>query len=65
MRQEYALTGFSISGYETCAHLERICNGLDVYPGKTINEKIESFLVNTVGVPRTNLASIRSILLES
>ena len=65
MRFEYELTGFSVPGMEKGKMLDQILTGLAVYPGDSLQEKIEQFLTETVGVPKANLASIRSILLES
>lgn len=65
MNFEYALSGFLYSGYEDLTNIRIVQTGLAGYPGSTINEQIENFLTETVGVPEEQLQSIRSILLEN
>ncbi len=63
MEREYALTGFWINGV-TAKSLNPIYGGLEGTAGETINEKIVNYLVEEVGVPMSEIESIRSILLE-
>ena len=65
MNFEYALSGFMSSGYEDLTHVRIVQTGLAGYPGDTINEQIEHFLTETVGVTAEQVQSIRSILLEN
>ena len=65
MNFEYALSGFMTSGYEDLTHIRVVQNGLAGYPGSSINEQIEHFLTETVGVTEAQVQSIRSILLEN
>lgn len=61
---EYKLTAFSLKGYEDGSKLDVIYSGLEGIEGDSINEKIENFLVGTVGVTKEQIQSIRDILLE-
>lgn len=60
---EYALTDFSMPGFDEDDWLNGIIGGLDSYEGNTINERIESFLISA-GVTEKQIESIRNILLE-
>lgn len=64
MALEYSLTGFFSKGYEKGTNLNSIYGGLEGYEGDTINEKIEDFLVNTVGVTEEQIERIRNVFLE-
>ena len=64
MNREYALSGFFNQSYLDSERLQTVYNGLQGIPGETINEKIEIFLVDTVGVPLSQIQQIRSIFLE-
>ena len=64
MNLEYKLTAFSFKGYEDSSRLDVISSGLEGVEGDTINEKIENFLVGTVGVKKEQIQSIRDIFLE-
>ena len=44
--------------------MDSLINGLEKYSGNTINEKIESFLTEEIGVTQEEITSIREILLE-
>ena len=61
---EYRLTGFERRGYLLSKQLKEIPDGLEEYKGDTINEKIESFLVDEVGVSEDQIGTIRDIYLE-
>ena len=61
---EYGLTGFFVNGYEYADNLDSVHTGLAGYPGETINEQIEYYLTEIVGVPQEDLDSIRKIFLE-
>ncbi len=63
MARQYALTGFWLKSY-TAKKLNPIYGGLEGTEGDTINEKIENYLVEVIGVPMSEIESIRSILLE-
>ncbi|MBO6055211.1 MAG: tyrosine-protein phosphatase, partial [Oscillospiraceae bacterium] len=62
MIKQYALTGFSRKSATTDG-VNPFFGGLEGVAGDTINDKIESYLVETVGVPRADIESIRGILL--
>ena len=64
MRFEYCLSGFTFPQYVSGENLNVLINGVSAYPGDTLNEKIEAFLTQTVGVPAEQLDSIRAIFLE-
>lgn len=64
MELEYKLTGFTYPSYESATNLNGIIGGLDGIKGDTINEKIENFLVDTVGITHEQIESIRNIFLE-
>lgn len=61
---EYCLTGFVRNDCMNPENLAPIYNGLASYPGETVNEQIEYYLTEIVGVPQADLDSIRSIFLE-
>lgn len=63
MERQYALTGFCINS-ATARNLNPIYGGLEGTAGDTINEKIVNYLVEEVGVPMSEIESIRLILLE-
>lgn len=65
MMQEYRLSAFFAEGYEDNTLIEGLYDGLQAYPGTTINEKIEVFLTTDIGVTEAELESIRRILLET
>lgn len=64
MHFEYRLTGFAFPQYADSENLNVLINGVSAYPGDTLNEKIEAFLTQTVGVPAEQLDGIRAIFLE-
>lgn len=55
---------YSLSAYKNPDALNGLYNGLDSYAGSTINEKIETFLIESVGVTQEQIESIREIYLE-
>lgn len=59
MKLEYYL-----SGNNNLNGLTGIYSGLENYKGNTVNEKIENFLISTIGVTREQIESIREIYLE-
>lgn len=61
---DFKLTGFSISNYASGDVLSPVNKAVSSYPGKTISDKVEYFLVNEAGVSQDNIDSIRKLLLE-
>ncbi len=55
---------YSLSAHKDPDALNGVYNGLDSYTGSTINEKIETFLIESVGVTQEQIESIREIYLE-
>lgn len=64
MMNEYRLTAFDYKNYANHMSIQSISSGLKDYNGNNLSEKIEDFLVNEVGVEKSDLESIRDILLE-
>ncbi len=64
LMEEYRLSGYFAEGYESNTLIDSLVDGLQAYPGKTINEKIEAFLTTDIGVTKAQLDTIRRILLE-
>ncbi|MBR5135054.1 MAG: tyrosine-protein phosphatase [Clostridia bacterium] len=64
MEAEYRLTGYMIGDYATSTRMDVIRNGLAAFEGDTLQEQIENYLVNFVGVTPEEIASIRANLLE-
>ena len=64
MIREFTLSGFSSSEFVNKDKLSPIISGLENYEGDTVNERIESFLTEYVGVTDEQISSIRNILLE-
>lgn len=65
MRKEYQLTAFFNKDYADSNSIDVICAGLESYQGDTLQEKIEDYLINGVGVTQQELEAIRGILLEN
>lgn len=64
MCREYQLTAFERSGFLEQNGVDVIINGLNPYPGETLQEKIEYFLTWEIGVKQSAIQSIREIYLE-
>ena len=64
MLVEYQQTAFADKNYINLDKIKVLQAGLDQYNGDTINQKIENFLIEDIGVTRQEIQSIRDILLE-
>ena len=64
MCREYQLSAFERSGFLELNGADVIINGLNPYPGETLQEKIEYFLTWEIGVKQSAIQSIREIYLE-
>ncbi len=64
MLKEYRRTAWLSGGYATSNSMETVIDGLQPYAGDTLNEKIETFLIQEIGVTAEELAAIREIFLE-
>lgn len=64
MIHEYCLTGFFRRDCAVPTSVEIMIDGLQSYPGDTLQEKIVSFLKADAGVTDAEIQSIRNILLE-
>ena len=64
MLVEYQQTAFADKNYINLDKIKALQAGLDQYNGDTINQKIENFLIEDIGVTRQEIQSIRDILLE-
>ena len=62
--REFQMSGFFNPEYATATYMNSLIDGLEMYSGNTTNEKIESFLIDEIGVTAEEIASIREILLE-
>ena len=60
LRREYALSG---EAYANSANLNPIFSGIASVKGDTINEKIERFMIDTVGITKEQIESLRDIFL--
>ena len=63
LSEDEMITEYQLS-YTEAENLEPLRNALDSYEGETINEKVENFLVESIGVTPEEIASIRSIMLS-
>ena len=64
MMTEYELTGFFMHDYIYGESFSSMCWGLREMSGNTINEKIESFMKENVGITEEQIRSIRKIFLD-
>lgn len=64
MENEYKRTGFWNRSIAESHNIEVIEAGMSAYRGDTLQQKIENFLVEDVGVTKQEVESIRSIFLE-
>lgn len=64
MMREYQMSAFFSTQYTQTSRMEVVIEGLEKYEGDTVQEKIESFLIEDIGVTKKEIESIRSILLE-
>lgn len=64
MENEYKRTGFWNGTIAKSHNIEVIKVGLKAYEGDTLQQKIESFLVDHVGITKEQVESIRNIFLE-
>ena len=64
MEREYKLTGFWSRTVAESHNIEVIEVGMNAYEGDTLQEKIETFMTDFVGVTDDEIESIREIFLE-
>lgn len=64
MFSEYRLTAFANASFRNNKEIEIVASGFEGYEGETINEKIENYLIDYVGVSMEEIESIRNIMLE-
>ena len=64
MEREYRMTAFLEDSFAENTALDVIRAGMQNYPGDTVQEKIQQYLITEIGVTPQELQSIRSILLE-
>jgi protein-tyrosine phosphatase len=64
MIREYRLSSFATPGMADSTNMDVIIHGLEPYEGDTLNDKIENYLINYVGVTPGEIDSIRNIFLN-
>lgn len=62
--REYRMTGFSNGSYAESDYMDILIEGMQSYDGDTLAEKIESYMIESVGLTEAEIESIRSIFLE-
>ena len=64
MIREYRLTAFWNTKMAESDYMDIIIDGMQSYPGDTLQEKVEYYMLNVVGITEDEIESIRSIFLE-
>lgn len=64
MLREYRLTAFSNPSLAASDQMQTVIDGLQDYAGETLQQKIESYLLEAAGLTAEEIISIRSIFLE-
>lgn len=61
---EYRRTAFALPGQAEQENIDIIIDGMNAFAGETLQEKIESYFIESVGLTAAEITSIRSIFLE-
>lgn len=64
MIREYLLTAFSNPALADVDNMDIVIEGMQNYVGETLQEKIETYFIEVVGLTSEEIESIRSIFLE-
>lgn len=64
MKNEYKLTGFFSHPYAQGTNLNGIYGGIEGVKGNTVNEKIENYFVESIGITKAQIQTIRDIFLD-